>query len=94
MRQPLKQIRLNRIQRRHTLLKHPGSPPTQRFHKTIISVGDPSAVVQSAVFTSVSKLEKELRVDLFDRTRQQIRLTPAGEQFHNHGIHVPDRALR
>ena len=35
-------------------------------------------VVQSALSTSVAKLEKELGVALFDRTRQQIRLTPAG----------------
>lgn len=32
-------------------------------------------VVQSALSTSVAKLEKELGVALFDRTRQQIRLT-------------------
>ncbi|BAX97792.1 putative transcriptional regulator, LysR family protein [Mycobacteroides stephanolepidis] len=45
-------------------------------------------VVQSALSTSVSKLEKELGVELFDRTRQQIRLTPAGELFRTHAIRV------
>jgi hypothetical protein len=40
-------------------------------------------VVQSALSTSVAKLEKELGVELFDRSRQQIRITPAGE--HGHG---------
>ena len=40
-------------------------------------------VVQSALSTSVAKLEKELGVALFDRTRQQIRLTPAGEIFRD-----------
>lgn len=38
-------------------------------------------VVQSALSTSVAKLERELGVELFDRTRQQIRLTAAGERF-------------
>ena len=38
-------------------------------------------VVQSALSTSVGKLEKELGVELLDRSRRQIRLTPAGEIF-------------
>ena len=38
-------------------------------------------VVQSAVSTSVAKLERELGVQLFDRSRQQIELTVAGERF-------------
>lgn len=41
-------------------------------------------VVQSALSTSVGKLEKELGVDLFDRSRQQIKITPAGELFREH----------
>jgi DNA-binding transcriptional LysR family regulator len=36
-------------------------------------------VVQSALSTSVSKLEKELGVELFDRSKRQITLTAAGE---------------
>ncbi len=38
-------------------------------------------VVQSALSTSIAKLERELQVQLFDRTRQQIQLTAAGERF-------------
>lgn len=38
-------------------------------------------VVQSALSTSIAKLERELQVQLFDRTRQQIQLTTAGERF-------------
>lgn len=38
-------------------------------------------VVQSAISTSVAKLERELGVQLFDRSRQQIELTVAGERF-------------
>jgi DNA-binding transcriptional LysR family regulator len=41
-------------------------------------------VVQSALSTSVSKLEKELGVELFDRSKQQIKITPAGELFREH----------
>jgi DNA-binding transcriptional LysR family regulator len=45
-------------------------------------------VVQSALSTSVSKLEKELGVELFDRSRQQIRITPAGDLFREHARRV------
>jgi DNA-binding transcriptional LysR family regulator len=45
-------------------------------------------VVQSALSTSVAKLERELDVELFDRTRQQISLTPAGERFRGHAHEV------
>jgi len=38
-------------------------------------------VVQSALSASVSRLEKELGVELFDRSKRQIALTPAGEVF-------------
>ena len=36
-------------------------------------------VVQSALSASVSKLEKELGVELFDRSKRQIKLTAAGD---------------
>lgn len=45
-------------------------------------------VVQSALSTSVGKLENELGVDLFDRSKQQIRITPAGELFREHARRV------
>jgi DNA-binding transcriptional LysR family regulator len=41
-------------------------------------------VVQSAISTSIAKLERELGVQLFDRSRQQIELTVAGERFLAH----------
>lgn len=50
-------------------------------------------VVQSALSTSIAKLERELGVELFDRTRQQIRLTPAGERFRVHA-HAVMRVTR
>ncbi|MGV9798652.1 LysR family transcriptional regulator [Mycobacterium sp. NPDC003449] len=45
-------------------------------------------VVQSALSTSVAKLERELGVTLFDRTRLRITLTPAGERFRGHAQDV------
>jgi DNA-binding transcriptional LysR family regulator len=45
-------------------------------------------VVQSALSTSIRKLERELGVVLFDRSRQQISLTAAGERFRTHANEV------
>jgi DNA-binding transcriptional LysR family regulator len=45
-------------------------------------------VVQSALSTSISKLERELGVELFDRTKQQIKMTPAGELFQEHARRI------
>jgi DNA-binding transcriptional LysR family regulator len=50
-------------------------------------------VVQSALSASIAKLERELDVQLFDRSRQRIRLTPAGERFLGHA-HDVRRATR
>jgi DNA-binding transcriptional LysR family regulator len=52
-------------------------------------------VVQSALSASVGRLEKELGVELFDRSRRQIRLTAPGEVFLQHArdvIHSAHRA--
>ena len=38
-------------------------------------------VVQSAVSTAVAKLERELGIELFDRSKPRISLTAAGESF-------------
>ena len=45
-------------------------------------------VVQSALSTSIKKLEDDLEVQLFDRSRQHIRLTPAGERLREHARHL------
>ncbi len=45
-------------------------------------------VVQSALSTSISKLEHELGVQLFDRSRQRIKLTVAGEEFRDRAADV------
>src|ERR1700741_1963702 len=52
-------------------------------------------VVQSALSASVGRLEKELGVELFDRSKRQIALTAAGEVFLEHPrdvIHTARRA--
>jgi DNA-binding transcriptional LysR family regulator len=52
-------------------------------------------VVQSALSAAVARLEKELGVELFDRSKRQIALTAAGEVFLTHArevMHTADRA--
>lgn len=49
-------------------------------------------VVQSALSASVAKLERELDVQLFDRSRQQISLTAAGTRFRSHALDVLNTA--
>jgi DNA-binding transcriptional LysR family regulator len=51
-------------------------------------------VVQSALSVAVAKLEKELGVALFDRTKRQIALTAAGEAFLQHAREVIHAAQR
>jgi DNA-binding transcriptional LysR family regulator len=51
-------------------------------------------VVQSALSASVAKLEKELGVALFDRSKRQIVLTAAGEVFLEHAREVIHAARR
>ena len=52
-------------------------------------------VVQSALSASVSRLEKELGIELFDRSKRQITLTAAGVVFLERArevIHTAHRA--
>jgi DNA-binding transcriptional LysR family regulator len=51
-------------------------------------------VVQSALSASVGRLEKELGVELFDRSKRQITLTAAGEVFLQHAREVMHTAQR
>ena len=44
--------------------------------------------MQSALSAAVRRLEKELGVDLFDRSKRQIALTAAGEVFLDHAREV------
>jgi DNA-binding transcriptional LysR family regulator len=51
-------------------------------------------VAQSALSASVGKLEKELNIELFDRSKRQIELTGAGEAFLEHAREVLHAAHR
>jgi DNA-binding transcriptional LysR family regulator len=51
-------------------------------------------VVQSAVSTAVAKLERELGVALFERTKRHVALTPAGESFLVEARHVLNAVRR
>jgi DNA-binding transcriptional LysR family regulator len=51
-------------------------------------------VVQSALSAAVGRLEKELGVELFDRSKRQIALTAAGEAFLEHARDVMHAAQR
>jgi DNA-binding transcriptional LysR family regulator len=51
-------------------------------------------VVQSALSAAVNRLEKDLGVSLFDRTRRPIELTTAGVTFLDHAREVLDAAHR
>ncbi|WP_424395944.1 LysR family transcriptional regulator [Mycobacterium sp.] len=51
-------------------------------------------VVQSALSASVGRLEKELGVELLDRSKRQIALTAAGEVFLEHAREVMHTAPR
>lgn len=43
---------------------------------------------QPAVSSHIATLEKELNVQLFDRTSKEVLLTPAGESFLNYAIEI------
>jgi DNA-binding transcriptional LysR family regulator len=45
-------------------------------------------IVQSTLSASISKLERELGVELFDRSKQQIRITPAGQLFREYASRI------
>jgi DNA-binding transcriptional LysR family regulator len=51
-------------------------------------------VVQSALSVSVGRLEKELGIELFDRSKRQIALTAPGEAFLQHAREVIRTAHR
>lgn len=44
--------------------------------------------VQSNITAHIQALESELGVPLFDRLGRQVRLTPAGQQFHSYAVRL------
>lgn len=43
---------------------------------------------QPTISSHISSLEKELSIQLFDRTSKEVNLTPAGESFFNYAIDI------
>lgn len=50
---------------------------------TFLDVSENNHISQSNLSKSISRLEDELNVDLFDRSGRKIKLTPAGISFKN-----------
>ncbi len=45
-------------------------------------------ITQSAVSHAIKSLESELECRLFDRLGRSVKLTPAGQQLHNHAQRI------
>lgn len=43
---------------------------------------------QPTISSHISSLEKELNIQLFDRTSKEVNLTPAGESFFNYAVDI------
>ena len=54
------------------------------------AAADSLYISQSSLSKQIMALEKELGVDLFDRSRRTITLTEAGETFRNHAHRLKD----
>lgn len=50
--------------------------------KTYLEAADVLNLSQSSLSKQIMKLEKEIAISLFDRSKRQIKLTKAGEQFY------------
>lgn len=57
-------------------------------HKSFSKAANSVFLSQPAVSSHISTLEKELNVQLFDRTSKEVLLTPAGESFLNFAIDI------
>ena len=52
----------------------------------VLRAAEQMGVVQSAVSTQVSSLEKDLKIKLFDRKSRKMILTPEGKRFYDFSI--------
>lgn len=57
-------------------------------HKSFSRAANAVFLSQPAVSSHISILEKELNVQLFDRTSKEVLLTPAGESFLRYAIEI------
>lgn len=66
-------------------------------YKNFSKAANVSSFSQPAISSHIAKLEKDLGVQLFNRTSKEVVLTPAGESFIKHAIEIldtRDRAVR
>jgi DNA-binding transcriptional LysR family regulator len=61
-------------------------------HRNFGRAAEALHIVQPAVSQQVARLERELGLTLFDRSRRQIALTPDGQEFLPHARRVLDAA--
>lgn len=57
-------------------------------HKSFSKAANAVFLSQPAVSSHISALEKELNIQLFDRTSKEVLLTPAGESFLQYAIEI------
>jgi DNA-binding transcriptional LysR family regulator len=65
--------------------------------KSFSKAASSSFLSQPAISSHIASLEKDLKVQLFDRTSKEVVLTPAGESFLNYAIDIlntRDKAVR
>jgi DNA-binding transcriptional LysR family regulator len=66
-------------------------------YKSFSKAASSSFLSQPAISSHISSLEKDLKVQLFDRTSKEVVLTPAGESFLSYAIDIlntRDKAAR
>jgi len=66
-------------------------------YKSFSKAANSSFLSQPAISSHIASLEKDLKVQLFDRTSKEVVLTPAGESFLNYAIDIlntRDNAIR
>ncbi|MGE5628435.1 MAG: selenium metabolism-associated LysR family transcriptional regulator [Solirubrobacterales bacterium] len=57
-------------------------------HKSFSKAANSIFLSQPAISSHIASLEKDLRVQLFDRTSKEVILTPAGESFLKYAIDI------
>lgn len=55
-------------------------------HKSFSKAADNIFLSQPTISSHISSLEKELKIQLFDRTSKEVNLTPAGESFLEYAV--------
>lgn len=57
-------------------------------HKSFSKAADMIFLSQPTISSHISSLEKELKIQLFDRTSKEVNLTPAGNSFYEYAINL------